>query len=162
LSLNNPTTSSLIFSTTFVDHPLSLWVEISGCLTSFCRLFSHGCSICVLGVLLMPPPPGGRRIFSPVYMRWHVMIIICYRWSTVVLRWVRELCILYSSWFCVHIPRRSGVRGQTVCDWAERSECIFGLSGRIWCCLGSSVSERSDVRGQTVHDLVKLSEVVPR
>jgi hypothetical protein len=33
-------------------------MEISGCLTSFCRLSSQGCPRYVLGVLLMPPPPA--------------------------------------------------------------------------------------------------------
>jgi hypothetical protein len=54
LSLNNPATSSLILSTTSGGPTLSLWVEISGCLTSFCRFPSKGCPRCVVGVLLTP------------------------------------------------------------------------------------------------------------
>jgi hypothetical protein len=58
LSLNILATSSLILSAMSDDHPLSLWVEISGCLTSLCRLSSHGCLRCVLGILLMSPAPA--------------------------------------------------------------------------------------------------------
>jgi hypothetical protein len=39
----------------------------------------------------------GRRIFGPVHVRGHVMIIIYYRWGSIVLlRWVQKLCILRS------------------------------------------------------------------
>ena len=61
---------------------------------------------------------------------------------------------------CTH-TRRSGVRGQIVRDRAERSECVSGLFGRIWCCLGSSVLGWFGVRGRMVRDLVELFGVVP-
>jgi hypothetical protein len=39
------------------------------------------------------------------------MVMICNWWGSVVLvRWVRDLCILCSSWFYVHILEWSSVR----------------------------------------------------
>jgi hypothetical protein len=58
LSLNILATLSLILFAMSGDHPLSLWVEISGCLKSLCRLSSQGRLRCVLGVLLMSPAPA--------------------------------------------------------------------------------------------------------
>jgi hypothetical protein len=90
------------------------------------------------------------------------MVITCHQWGTIVLlRWVWELCILCNSRFCVRIPGRFGVRGRTVRDRAEQSESISGLSGRIWCCLGSFVPRPSVVRDRTVHDRAEWSKVVP-
>jgi hypothetical protein len=105
---------------------------------------------------------SGRRIFSHMFMRWNGMVIICRRWGTIVLlRWVRELCILGNSQLSVRIPGQSGVRGQKVHDQTEPSESISRLSGRIWCCLDSLVPRSSVVKGRTVHDQAEWSRVVP-
>jgi hypothetical protein len=104
----------------------------------------------------------GRRIFGPMHERGHAMIIIyCRRGSVVLLRWVQKLCILRSPWFCVRIPARSGVRVRTVRDRAELSERISGLSGHIWCCLGSFVPGPFVIRAQTVRDRAEWSGLYP-
>jgi hypothetical protein len=90
------------------------------------------------------------------------MVIICCRWGTIVLlRWVRELCILCNSRFCICILGRSRVRGRTVHDRAQWSEGISGLSGHIWCFLGGFVPGPSVVRDRAIRDWAEWSRVVP-
>jgi hypothetical protein len=70
----------------------------------------------------------------------------------------RQLC---SPWFCVRVPEQSGIRGRTVCDRAERSDGVSGLSGRIWRYLANFILGWSGVRGRTVCDRAKLCGLYP-
>jgi hypothetical protein len=85
------------------DHRLSLWVEISGCLTSLCRLSFQGRLRCVLGVLLMSPAPAlyllGSLVADSIQpcvheVVWHGYNVLLVRHHNVAAMSVGTVCIV--------------------------------------------------------------------
>jgi hypothetical protein len=66
------------------------------------------------------------------------MVLMCHRRERVLLlRWVKKLCIVVSTLFCIDIPRWFGLGGRTVYEGTRRSVIILRLFGLVGHCLGA-------------------------